>query len=184
MAPGSAACESCLVQKDSTRRLVVMRHAKAEQTAQSDMGRGLSERGARDAADAGRWLAEQGVVPEHALVSTAERTRQTWSAVAQAAGWDLEPEFDTALYSAGPEAALDLLRLVPPDVTSLIVVGHNPTMAYLVQMLDNGEGDEQAGAELMAGYPTSAVTVFSYDGAWAELDMTSAAVLAFHVGRG
>lgn len=172
------------MQKDTSRRLVLMRHAKAEQTGPSDMGRVLSDRGHADAADAGRWLAGQGFVPDHALVSSADRTRQTWAAVADAAGWDVDAEFETALYSAGPDAALDLLRVVPIETRSLFVIGHNPTMASLAHLIDSGQGDSEASAAMLGGYPTSAVTIFAYDGAWSDLDVTSAAVVAFHVGRG
>ncbi len=66
----------------------------------------------------------------------------------------------------------------------MIVVGHNPTMASLAAVLDDGEGDEEAGNELAMGYPTRALTVFTYDGKWADLDEASASVVAFHVGRG
>ena len=66
----------------------------------------------------------------------------------------------------------------------MLVVGHNPTMASLAAVLDDGEGDEEAGNELALDYPTSAVTVFSYDGEWPDLDEASASVVAFHVGRG
>lgn len=166
------------------RTIVVMRHAKAEQDGPTDFERRLAERGHRDAADAGRWLASQGVEPDQALVSAAARTQETYEAVAEAAGWDLEPDLERALYSAGTEAVLDLLRGVDPGITSVIVVGHNPTMASLAAVLDDGEGDEEAGNELTMDYPTSAVTVFSYDGAWDELDEASASVVAFHVGRG
>jgi phosphohistidine phosphatase len=162
----------------------MMRHSKAEQGGTSDMGRVLADRGRVDAAAAGRWLAEWGFVPDHALVSSAERTKETWSVVADAAGWDVEPEYDTGLYAAGPETALDLVREVPSDVRSLIVVGHNPTIAYLVQMLDSGDGDAAAADAMADGFPTSATCVLEYDGAWADLDMGSAAVVAFHVGRG
>jgi phosphohistidine phosphatase len=172
------------VQTNSSRRLVLMRHSKAEQTGPSDMARVLADRGVADAADVGRWLAAQGFVPDHALVSSADRTRQTWTAVAEAAGWDVEAEFDTSLYSAGPDAALDLLRLAPTEARSLLVIGHNPTMASLAHLIDSGHGDPVASAEMLGGYPTSAVTVFEYDGTWADLDVTSAAVVAFHVGRG
>jgi phosphohistidine phosphatase len=37
---------------------------------------------------------------------------------------------------------------------------------------------------MASGFPTSAVAVFEYDGAWADLDLTSARLVAFHVGRG
>ncbi|KRF04423.1 phosphoglycerate mutase [Nocardioides sp. Soil777] len=160
-----------------------MRHAKAESWGESDQGRTLEPRGRDDAAAAGRWLAALGFVPDHALVSTSVRTRETWEAVAGAAGWESEPDYDTGLYAAGPEAALDLIREVPPHATAVIVIGHNPTMAYLAQLLDDGAGDADAGAAMAGGYPTSALTVLEYDGAWVELDMASASVVAFHVGR-
>ena len=161
-----------------------MRHAKAEQDGPSDFERRLAERGHRDAAEAGRWLAAQGVEPQQALVSAAVRTQETYESLAGGAGWDLEPDLERSLYSAGTEAVLDLLREVDPGVTSVLVVGHNPTMASLAAVLDDGEGDEEAGNELAMDYPTSALTVFTYDGEWPALEEASASVVAFHVGRG
>ena len=166
------------------RRLVMMRHSKAEQSGSTDHDRTLTERGRHDAAEAGRWLAERGLVPDHALVSSSVRTRETWAAVAGAAGWELEPRTDSGLYAAGPETALDLVRAVPSEAASVIVIGHNPTIAYLVQMLDSGDGDPAASDALADGFPTSATCVLEYDGAWADLDIGTAAVAAFHVGRG
>ena len=43
-------------------------------------------------------------------------------------------------------------------------------MAYLAQLLDDGEGDAEAGNEHGLGFPTSAVAVFAYDGDWADLE--------------
>ena len=122
-----------------------MRHAKAEQHGPSDAERELAVRGHADAAAAGRWLAGQGVQADHALVSSAHRTRSTWEELAGAAGWDVEASYSSGLYAAGPETALDLVRETPDDVRCLVVVGHNPTMAYLAQLLDEGGGDAEAG---------------------------------------
>lgn len=166
------------------RRLVVVRHGKAEQDGGTDFDRVLAERGRRDAAAAGAWLASLGPAPDHALVSAAPRALQTWAAMAGAAGWDLEPDASRPLYTAEPETALDLVREVPAEVASLVVVGHNPTMGTLAQLLDDGEGDAEAGAELVTGgFPTCAMAVFEYGGTWADLAFTSARLVAFHVGR-
>lgn len=166
------------------RRLVVMRHAKAEAGGATDFERPLAERGRRDATDAGRWLAGQGIAPEHALVSAALRTRETWAAVAEGASWSLEADVDRGLYDAGPETALDLICRTPAPAGTLIVVGHNPTMAYLVQLLDSGAGEPGASDALAGGFPTSAVAVFAYDGAWADLGSGAADLVATYVGRG
>jgi phosphohistidine phosphatase len=166
------------------RTIVVMRHAKAEQVGDTDRERALAARGRDDAASAGAWLAARGVRPDVALVSAATRTQQTWAAVTDGASWDLEPSLDEGLYSAGPDTVLDLLRALPESATSVLVVGHNPTMAHVATTLDDGEGDPAAVTELASGFPTCSLAVFSYSGPWSDLDLGAARLDAFHVARG
>jgi phosphohistidine phosphatase len=161
-----------------------MRHGKAEQGGRTDFERELAARGRRDSEDTGAWLARQGLVPDHALVSAAQRAVGTWQSVASGGGFDVEPHLSQILYGAGPETALDLLRESPADATTVIVVGHNPTIAYLASLLDDGHGDPAVASEMMSGYPTSAVAVFEFDGAWSELAEGGARLVGFHVGRG
>lgn len=168
----------------AARLLVVMRHAKAEQDGPTDLERPLADRGRTDAAEAGAWLAGEGFTPDHALVSAALRTRETWSALAEGAGWDVEAELDRGLYSAEPDTAVDLITRVDDGVRRLVVIGHNPTMAYVAQLLGDGEGDPDLEGELLAGFPTSAMAVFAYDGVWADLAEGSARLVGYHVGRG
>ncbi|GAA1161182.1 histidine phosphatase family protein [Nocardioides aquiterrae] len=161
-----------------------MRHAKAEQGGRTDFERELTDRGRADAAEAGAWLAGRGFAPQHALVSAAARTRATWEALAAGGGWELEPDYDRGLYVAEPATAVDLIGLVDDDVRTLVVIGHNPTMAYLAQLLGDGEGDPELESQLLAGFPTSATAVFEYDGAWSDLAEGSARLVGYHVGRG
>jgi phosphohistidine phosphatase len=172
----------------SSRTLVVMRHAKAEPSAPSDVERPLAERGHHDAAAAGAWLAGRDVVPDHALVSAARRTRETWEHTCRGAGetWAATTvSFDEGLYAAGVDTALDLLGLVDDAHRCVLLVGHNPTVAQLAQLLDDGEGDPAATDELARGdYPTSATTVFAVPGSWSDLAPGTARLIAHHVGRG
>ena len=172
------------MQESEQRTLVVLRHAKAEAAGHSDHARVLTSRGRSAAAEAGRWLSGRIDPPDHALVSDAVRTLQTWEEVALAAGWSLDPDAGAALYAAGPESALDLIRAVPDEVRTLVVVGHNPTVAYLAELLDDGAGDDAAITQLVgAGYPPCALTVLSVSARWADLAESSATVVAFHVGQ-
>jgi len=167
-----------------SRRLVLIRHAKAEQSGNTDAERALSGIGHDDAASGGAWLASSGFVPDHALVSSARRAQETWEALSSPHGWELRADVSDLLYSAEPETVLDLLREVPEQARSVVVVGHNPTMAYVATMVDDGSGDEAATTELTTrGFPTCSLAVFEYDGDWAALDVTSARLVAFHVGR-
>ncbi len=168
-----------------SRRLVLVRHAKAEQSGDTDAERALAGNGRDDAVAGGAWLASSGFVPDHALVSSARRAQETWEALSSSHGWEVEVDVSDLLYSAEPETVLDLLREVPDGARSVMVVGHNPTIAYVATMVDDGSGDEAAGTELTTrGFPTCSLAVFEYDGDWGALDVTSARLVAFHVGRG
>ena len=57
--------------------MIVMRHAKTEQSAGSDRSRKLTSRGRADARAGGRWLRDNGFAPEVALVSPAARALST-----------------------------------------------------------------------------------------------------------
>ena len=161
-----------------------MRHAKAEAVARSDHERRLTVRGSRDAAEAGQWARTAGVLPVHAFVSTAARARDTWDAFADGAGIGLEPAFDPAIYSAGTDSTIEVLRTAPADAGVVMIVGHNPTMAHLVHLLDDGSADPVAFAEISAGFPTCAVAVLEVAGEWSALEIAGARIADFHVGRG
>jgi phosphohistidine phosphatase len=166
-----------------TRLLVVMRHAKAEPGGETDHERALAQRGWDDSVEAGRWLADRDLVPGGALVSSARRTISTWMALAEGGSFDVEPTVSDGLYTAGPETALDLVRETGDEVEVLVLIGHNPTIAHLAQLLDDGTGDEEAGQQMAVGFPTGALGVFEVTGSWAALDLASARLVAFHVGR-
>jgi len=162
------------------RRLVVMRHAKAEQLAPSDEERPLAARGLADARAAGEWLRAHGVAPDTVLVSSARRALETWREVAAGAQYAEPPAtVDRGLYQAEPDSVLDLVRTTPDDVRTLMVVGHNPTLEMVVLMLDDGAGE----LDPAAGFPTSALAVLEVGGSWADLGTQGARVAAVHVAR-
>jgi phosphohistidine phosphatase len=164
------------------RVLVVMRHGKAEAFAREDHQRRLTEKGRREATAAGQWLADQGIVPTDAFVSSATRTRQTWEALVAGSGTPAEARVEDAVYSADAESALDVLRQAPPSAEVVLYVGHNPTAASLAHLLDDGDPDPEAFRAMSAGFPTGAVAVLEISVPWADLDLATGHLVAFHVG--
>jgi phosphohistidine phosphatase len=162
----------------------VVRHAKAEGFAADDHARTLTDRGRRDAVEAGLWLAAHGIVPDHVFVSSAVRTVATWEAMARGLRAAPEVAIEDALYSSGPEEVLEVLRTAPEDARVVAFVGHNPTAAFLAHLLDDGDPDPAAFREMSEGYPTSALTVLDVTVPWSELDAGTAHISAFHVGAG
>lgn len=166
-----------------TRTLVLVRHAQAESWAPSDVERALTPAGTEAAGVLGGWLRDQRIAPDAALVSGATRTRQTWAALAEAAGWRLQPTYDDGLYAAGPDTALDLIRFAAPDAATLLVLGHNPTVHFLAQVLSDGTGDPALTESLMIGFPPASVAVFEFDVEWARVSEGYGVLTAVRPGR-
>lgn len=145
------------------RTLILLRHAKAvrAQEADSDEKRGLTGRGRRDAAAAGAAMAAAGLKPGLALVSTAERTRQT--AEHGLAAVVAETFFEDALYHAAPESIWDAFSA--SDAESVVIVGHNPGIGDLVSMLVHQAHDGSKLAREFSGhFPTAAFAAFEIKG--------------------
>jgi len=161
-----------------------MRHAKAEPFAATDHERALTDRGRRDAVQAGVHLASIGVVPDYAMVSPAARTVGTWEAVALGSRSAAEVVIEDLTYDGSTDKVLEALRAVPLDAEVVLIVGHNPTVSDLAHLLNDGEGDDDALREMAHGYPAGALTVLEFAVPWSELDTETGTVTHFHVGRG
>jgi phosphohistidine phosphatase len=149
------------------RRLMLLRHAKTETDAPSgrDQDRRLDERGRRDSAEIGAWLARHRPFPDFVQVSPAVRARQTWELA-----WEVmrervpEPqvEFLPELYAADPAQILATIRTASvTDPKHLMVVGHNPGMHELALML-TGSGDAAGRHALADNLPTAGLAIFDF----------------------
>ena len=119
------------------RQLILLRHAHAEpaDAGQADLDRPLSPEGLAEAEAAGRWLAEHGLVPDCVLCSPARRTRETLEALRGALDGADRVEEDEALYLASAGRLLAKLQALPDPESQVLLVGHNPGLAELAQLL-------------------------------------------------
>jgi phosphohistidine phosphatase len=168
------------------RTLVLLRHAKAETPGdQLDFDRRLTEKGAADADAAGAWLADEGLVPDLVICSPAARTRQTWHgvavALAQAAPSVAAPEvhYEGGLYEGGRTEVIDLLRRVPDEIGTVLVVGHNPTMSD-VSVLLRPDAEDPA----FEGLKTAGLAVHQTQGLWSSTEPGSMDLVRRHTARG
>ena len=153
------------------RRLMLLRHAKTEAGAPSgrDEDRRLDDRGRRDAAEIGRWIARHPPFPDSVLVSPATRAHQTWEIAWQAmkdSGKVLAPEPQVELlpelYGADPSQLLQTVQEASTtDPRQLMLVGHNPGMHEMALALA-GSGDVAGRKALADNLPTSGLAVFDF----------------------
>lgn len=153
------------------RRLMLLRHAKSELAiaGQRDHERGLAARGREAAPMVGAYMAQHGLVPDKALVSTARRARETWDLVAAAFAKKPAVAYEERIYEAGPKAILGALRQTNDAVHALLVVGHNPGLQELCKLLV-ASGDIEARQRLFEKYPTAGLAVIDFPiDKWSEL---------------
>jgi len=161
----------------------MLRHAKAASDAPwggGDRERPLTGRGRRDATALGARLAADDPVldldgvprPQHIICSAAVRTRQTADLIAGAMGGDPPLDAYVSLYEAGTDLVLRYITAVDEKISSLLVVGHNPTTYRLVWEMaaddEGGSGGDRAALEDQ-GFPTCALAVLALDvEAWTD----------------
>lgn len=152
----------------AVRRLVLLRHAKAEPGGTvPDVLRPLALKGRSQAFAVGRSLAAVGVLPEVVLCSDAVRTRQTWDLVRAGLG-DLQPEVTVTadLYTADVAQVLALVAAVDDRVRTVLVVGHEPIMSSVAEHLAGPESDSAALRQVQVGVPTASYSVVESDVPW------------------
>ena len=155
------------------RTLILLRHAKSDWSERRARPRATARRprGRRQAPEAGRWLAAHVDRIDLAVVSTARagtqhlvarlgRARRRAAGAARRAG------------CTAPRAARSCASCAswPEDLTTVVLVGHNPGLEDLASTL----------AGHWVSMPTSALAVLTVAGTWAEAGPTTAQLE--HVG--
>ncbi len=166
---------------DRYRTLLLVRHAKsARPQGVADHERPLAPRGEREAKLAGDWLRANAPAVDAVLCSTATRTRQTLARTRI----DAPVNYLDRLYDATPGAIIEEINKVGPDVETLLVIGHEPTMSSVALGLATAEGSNTTAAErISTKFPTSAIAVLRTAEPWDQLALSGAALVGFHVPR-
>lgn len=117
--------------------LLLMRHAKASPSdaGVADVDRSLVEEGRVAAERIGKFLKTENLTLDNVLSSSATRARETAAAVLLAAGVTLEVRSDQRLYEAGPLRLLEVISELKDDINTVLLVGHNPALEDLLQIL-------------------------------------------------
>jgi phosphohistidine phosphatase len=113
-------------------------------------------------------------VPELVLCSAAVRTHQTAQLVVETMGGNVPVDSYRSLYEAGTDVVLQYIREIDEDVTSALVVGHNPTMYRLVWELLRGDGESASSDDRDSleahGFPTCSLAILTLEvEAWEDV---------------
>ena len=146
------------------KKLILMRHAKAERHGEddTDQGRALHRKGVAAVKKVGAYLQSEGHRPELIVHSSSKRTTQT--------AWELCNHIDPqpmtmrldALYLANPKNILDVIQGTESTVETLMLVGHSPGIADLAVNLAGVNTGDVSAADLRV-FPTSAIAILMID---------------------
>lgn len=148
--------------------LLLLRHAKSswDNPALADYDRPLAKRGTKSAPRMGAEIAALGLRPDLVLCSAAARAKETLSLVLPELGKPApEVVYDDAIYMASPGDLIKILRAADasgPTPHTVMVVGHNPGLEELAELLAGG-GDEAAQNLMAEKFPTCALAVIAFD---------------------
>jgi len=144
------------------KTLLILRHAKSSWSnpGLADIDRPLNQRGKRDAPRIGLLLRDQDLVPDIIICSPAKRARKTAQAVSDECGYEGKIEIEDEFYPGDPSTFIEILTTIPDQVDSALIIGHNPGLEELLDVL----------TEESARMPTSALADISLPiDRWTEL---------------
>ncbi len=142
------------------KTLLLMRHAKSsfKDNDIADFERPLSKRGEKDAPRMGKLLKDKDLVPDVILSSSAVRAGRTAELVAEKSGYKGEIVYVNDFYLGEPEVYINTLRDLNEDEESgekktVLIIGHNPGLETLLQMLTDKVESLPAGAVALLEVP-------------------------------
>jgi phosphohistidine phosphatase len=166
------------------RTLVLVRHGKSSWDYDvDDHERPLSGRGRRDAEALGRLLSQRSLHLDLVLCSDATRTKQTWDYAKAGGATAGAIKYLRDIYHAWVPELLAMIRDVPDEIHTLLVLGHAPGIPDLVEHLCV-RTDSPDWTQMDNKFPTSALAVVNVPGPWAELGKGRAELANFIVPRG
>ena len=138
-------------------RLFLLRHARAgwAMPGETDISRSLDENGKSDAEKIGNLAAANFDLPAQVLCSTALRCRQTLDIFLACHNLTPETRYSSRLFTGHVDDYLDEI-MTYSNSSGLLLVGHNPSIEYLLTVL---LGEETAKAAIPNGYPPAGLAV-------------------------
>lgn len=149
-------------------QLLLLRHAKSSHKDRGlkDYDRPLAGRGRKDCRRMGKWMLENGIVPDLVISSPALRADQTAKRVCKRIGVaEQDIQWEEKVYDANARTVLKLLTEVSEDVGSVMVVGHHEALESIILRMSKWS-EIPADPKLI---PTAGLAILEFDGPWSTI---------------
>jgi phosphohistidine phosphatase len=154
-----------------TKHLILLRHAKAEESylAKTDFERKLTKRGIEDANKMGHYFKNLNLMPDIIYCSDSMRTKQTIQEFKKASSIDVEVEFTHDLYHA---LGADFFKIFKEcNKQNIMIVGHNMGISAVADWLSETNVEE---------LPTCGLIVLEFEN---EIELEKGKVITYQVPK-
>jgi len=120
------------------KTLLLMRHGKSSWKDDSleDFRRPLKKRGKKDSKKMAKVIAQNNLIPDIILSSSATRARETVEIVAETLEFQNRIVFYDELYMGEPSDIINAINNLTDDYNLVMIVGHNPGLEATLQIVD------------------------------------------------
>ena len=118
------------------KQIFLLRHAKSDWSTlgQQDFERPLAKRGINDALLISQYIQDKKHSVDAVFCSSAVRTKETFDLCAHSFNFSIEKAtYLDELYFGSVDKAIKLIKGQNNDLSSVLLVGHNPTMHILLE---------------------------------------------------
>ncbi len=146
------------------KEIYVLRHAKSswDNSNLSDFERPLADRGISDAKKMSKFLKNMNIKTDKVLCSNAIRAKETFDLTADGFNFEIDKAtYSDKLYFGDTTTIIQDLKELDESLNNILIVGHNPTLHYLVEILTN---------ESINRFTTCNLATISHDGEWVSLN--------------
>ncbi len=146
------------------KEIYVLRHAKSswDNSNLSDFERPLANRGISDAKKMSNFLKDMNIKIDKVLCSNAIRAKETFDLTADGFNFEIDKAtYLDKLYFGDTTTIIQDLKELDESLNNILIVGHNPTLHYLVEILTN---------ESINRFTTCNLATISHDGEWVSLN--------------
>ncbi len=157
------------------KTLYLLRHAKSswKNPELLDFERPLNRRGKKDAPAMGKFLKSQKIEIEMLVCSPAKRTRKTAKKVAKEIAYPKQQIlYKKEIYEANVADLFGIVQETPNEISSLMLVGHNPSLNDFANLLLSENPIENI--------PTAGIVAISFAvNSWQEIEENTGKLLFF-----
>ena len=146
------------------KEIYVLRHAKSswDNSNLSDFERPLANRGISDAKKMSNFLKDMNIKIDKVLCSNAIRAKETFDLTADGFNFEIDKAtYLDKLYFGDTTTIIQDLKELDESLNNILIVGHNPTLHYLVEILTN---------ESINRFTTCNLATISHNGEWVSLN--------------